>query len=271
MSKQNIPKPLAIIVGDEIGGFYYNHRRINLLFYNSGAPGDPPEGNCCEKVTEWLIRSSTDPKVDVYSVLGKVLEEYMEVDQTYGDLQRQQKGRRRIREALERYGLSYQQGGKILRAGFGSQSHSLREILLKRNYSEIAREFDRAIENVESDPDDTITASCAILESLCKIYIEDEGLTLPAKQTINRLWQIVQKHLGLDPASLEDKDLARILTGLASIVDGIGALRTHTGDAHGRGRRSYKPQPRHARLAASAAHTLTFFLLETWDQRSSSG
>lgn len=70
-----------------------------------------------------------------------------------------------------------------------------------------------------------------------------------------------------DPAQLADDGLKRILTGLASIVDGLGTFRTHVGSAHGRGRQSYKPAPRHARLALHSAHTLAIFVLETWDAR----
>jgi hypothetical protein len=54
-------------------------------------------------------------------------------------------------------------------------------------------------------------------------------------------------------------------------VDGLGALRTHVGSAHGRGRQAYRTSPRHARLAVHAAHTLTTFVLETWDARRSAG
>jgi hypothetical protein len=61
--------------------------------------------------------------------------------------------------------------------------------------------------------------------------------------------------------------LVKILGGVASVVDGIGALRTHTGSAHGRGRHAYRVEPRHARLAIHAAHTLTTFLIETWARR----
>jgi hypothetical protein len=59
----------------------------------------------------------------------------------------------------------------------------------------------------------------------------------------------------------------KVLSGMSSIVDGIGAFRTHAGSAHGRGRRSYKVEARHARLAIHAAHTLCTFMLETWAKR----
>jgi hypothetical protein len=171
---------------------------------------------------------------------------------------------------LSRYGLSYCQGGRILSAESGLAARSLEEILRAGDFGEIRMEFDRALANIETNPRDSITAACAILEALCKVYIEDEGLSLPEKQTIKPLWAVVQRHLHLDPGSLPDKDLASILSGLVSIVDGIGAFRTHTGSAHGRGRKAYKPAPRHARLAVNAAHSLTTFILETWAIRKKS-
>lgn len=268
MSVDHIPKPLAGIVGEVIGSHYYSHRQLNNLFWECGASGDPPEGNCCEKVRKWLLKTDDDPTIDGFGLLGKILEDYMEHDDSIGSsLDSQQKGRQRIQDALARYGLSYHQGGRILGANAGPPTRSLEEILRKGDFVEINAEFDRAFTNIETNPRDSITAACAILEALCKVYIEDEGLELPSKQTIKPLWGVVQRHLHLDPSSLQDRDLAQILSGLTSIVDGIGSLRTHTGSAHGRGRKSYKPRSRHDRLAVNAAHTLTAFLLETWIAR----
>ncbi len=80
---------------------------------------------------------------------------------------------------------------------------------------------------------------------------------------------MVSKGLGLDTGAVADDDMMRVLSGLASVVDGVGALRTHVSTAHGRGRSSYELRPRHARLAVHAAHTLAIFVLETWDSRKS--
>jgi hypothetical protein len=90
---------------------------------------------------------------------------------------------------------------------------------------------------------------------------------LPNKQTIGPLWTEVAKHLGLSPGQLADDDLKQILSGLFSVVNGIGALRTHEGSAHGHGVKAYKITARHARLAVHAAHTTAVFILETWTAR----
>ena len=123
------------------------------------------------------------------------------------------------------------------------------------------------MENVETDPPAAITAACSILESLCKVYIEDNDLEMPSKQSITPLWKVVSKDLGFDPSAVEDGDLKKILSGLTSAVDGIGSLRTHTGSAHGHVKKSYRIQARHARLAIHASHTLVVFVLETWAHR----
>ena len=49
--------------------------------------------------------------------------------------------------------------------------------------------------------------------------------------------------------------------------EGIGALRTHASSAHGAGKKIYNLQPRHARLAIHAAHTVALFILESWLKR----
>jgi hypothetical protein len=146
---------------------------------------------------------------------------------------------------------------------------SLSDLLRDRDLAGVNSEFDRALGAVENDPATAVTAACSILESLFKIYIEDHGLSLPGDQTLMPLWKTASKHVGLDPAVLEDGDLRKVLSGLTSVVDGIGALRTHTGSAHGRGRDAYALFPSHARLAIHASHTVVNFFLEIWDQRKS--
>ena len=162
--------------------------------------------------------------------------------------------------------MRYLTGG-IVTTGGAAPSQSLEKIIRDRDYISIHDEFNRAIRNVESNPRDAISAASNILESICKIYIEDEGLKMPKKQDLQPVWNIVRKDLGFDPSSIRDRDLKEILSGLISIVAGIGALRTHTSSAHGSGRHRYRLEPRHARLAIHSAHTVTTFVLESWDKK----
>lgn len=269
MARSEIPNAISVVVGSILGDFYYSHRLIDARFTESGAPGDPPEGSCSHKSTEWLKRASRDDQVDALSVLGGVLEELMETDlpRNFGTGERLDQERERVRVLLTKHGFEYRQGGRIFSAKITAPTRTLETVLRNRDLAAIDIEFERALENIERDPPAAVTAACAIVEAFCRVYIEDEHLPLPSEQSIKPLWKTVQKHLGLDPAELADDDLKRILTGLASTVDGVGAFRTHVGSAHGRGAKSYRPRPRHARLACHAAHTLVAFCLETWEAR----
>jgi Abortive infection C-terminus len=228
--------------------------------------GEVPPGNCVVKCQNWLKRIHTEV-ADPAAVLGKVLEEFMEVDRAF-QIEDQQAGRKRINEVLARFGLSYHQGGLIFGAANALPTKSLKQVLHDRDLAGVDKEFERALANVEKDPPAAITAACSILEALFKVYIEDNNaVEMPSDQSLKPLWRAVSKQLGLDPAAVEDDDLKKILSGMISLVDGIASLRTHTGSAHGQGRRSYRPQARHARLAVHASHTLVQFFIETWDER----
>lgn len=262
-----IPPAVCQVVGKAVGEYHYSHARINEVFALYGAPGEPPEGSCIAKSVAWLKRASDDPNTNALEVLGGVLREVMEepcfrlADEYWA------KRKDDVLSILARHGMSYQPGGKVLTAHGSVPARSLEAILRGRDLAALEIEHKRAEAFVATDPPQAVTASCAILEALFKVYIEDENLTLPTSPTIKPLWGVVQKHLGLDPGRLADEDVKRVLSGLTSIVDGIGALRTHAGSAHGRGRNEYRVLQRHALLTVNAAFTLVSFILQTWDDR----
>ena len=267
VSPFQLPTPVIAIVAEELAE-HFTHAKIDVVFAGCGAPGEPPVGNKVVKCGAWLRTANADSQVDKSALLGGILQEVMEVDPTWEPaMEIIAKRRERIGKVLAKHGLQYRDGGQILGATTGAPTKSLETTLRARDLVTVEQEFQRSLHSVEADPAASVTAASAIVEALCKVYIHDEKIDLPKDQTIKPLWGAVQKHLGLDPAQIEDEDLKRILSGLSSIVDGLGAFRTHAGSAHGRGRRSYRIQPRHARLAIHAAHTLTQFVLETWDDR----
>lgn len=144
----------------------------------------------------------------------------------------------------------------------GLPSRALEEILAQCDLEGVSHEFDRALDNVDSDPGAAITAACAIVESFCKFYIVEHDLELPKDQTLKPLWGAVQRSLDLHPGSTTDPDLRKVAQGLATAVDGLGAYRTHVGSAHGRGPGARKPSVPEARLAVHAAHSIVAFALE---------
>jgi hypothetical protein len=263
---REFPRPLAAVIGEVIGGYYFHHRTIEAIFYEAGASGEVPEGSCVTKTTEWLIREGKADTGKSLHILGKLVEELLD-----GDFPRNSRDKeadkRRIYSALARYNLSYEPGGRIYGAAVTAPSRTLGEKLKELSIVEIEEEFERAHRSVNADPPAAVTAACAILEALCKTYITENKLEPPSKQTIKFLWSVVSKDLKLSPDSVEEDDLKRILSGLTSVVDGIGSFRTHAGSAHGHAPRPYRIGARHARLAVHSAHTLCLFVLETWQAR----
>ena len=81
----------------------------------------------------------------------------------------------------------------------------------------------------------------------------------------------VAKHLHLSPGRADlprewEQDIRGVLGGLFTVGGGIGALRTHAGDAHGKGKRPVAVDARIARLAIHAASTISLFYIETWQR-----
>ena len=246
----------------------YTHAQLNALFMSVGFPGDAPEGNKIEKCRNWLRRANNECQ-DPLAMFGQLIAEYMDTDnEPWGA------AAEKIRTALAKEGLSYSCScsGFIHGAALSGPSRSLAERIKSEGVQAIEIEYERAYRSIESDPGAAVTAACAILESVCKCYLEAEGQELPGKQVLGTLWPHVAQHLGLSPKQVADNDLKRILQGLYSIGDGVAALRTHQGSAHGQSEhKTYRLARRHARLAVHAAHTMAMFVLETWDERRSRG
>ncbi|WP_373019993.1 abortive infection family protein [Thiomicrorhabdus sp.] len=141
-------------------------------------------------------------------------------------------------------------------AGSSPATKSLSDYFKAGDFGSVEAEFKRAISQIDRDPHAAITAASSIIEALCKTYIETNELDMPSKQTIVPLWRAVKQHLGLNSNQTLAEDQNRILQGLSSIVDGIGAYRTHIGSAHGRGLQPPSIRPHEARLSMCFAFYL---------------
>jgi hypothetical protein len=262
-----MPKiPLAVIaVVSAALANSYSHADIDQFMEAAGIEMDPlPVGNRQVKARAWL-KHANETMPDPLATLGRVINELMEVPTPQfrtGETINPEPAK--VADVLENYGLSYVRGGYIAVSGAKAVSNTLQDIIRARDLPGLEIEFERIYDNLQSDPEAAVTAASALLESLFKSYIEEEGLELPSEQSLKPLWKVVRKNLTFDPALVEDEDLKTVLGGLAAIVEGLGSLRTHKGSAHGRGKRSYRIEPRHARLAAHAAFTVATFVMEAW-------
>ena len=135
-------------------------------------------------------------------------------------------------------------------------------------------DLDRALANSCTDPEDAVTAACSMVESVCRSILNELDEPLPRKKDVQSLYNALKKPLGLSPDRSDIPtpiagDVRQVLSGLITVTAGIGSLRTHGGDAHGRERGSTRlVDERIARLSIHAASTLALFLVETWQRKS---
>jgi hypothetical protein len=147
-------------------------------------------------------------------------------------------------------------------------SNLLTERLVELNWSVVSQEFKRMIENSANDPEDSITAACALVEAVCRSILVELGKGLPKDRTVTVLYKRAAKELGIS-ADRDDispdvgEEVKRILGSLAGTVAGIGHLRTKGGDAHGREYTARRVDSRIARLAIGSSATLSQFLIGT--------
>jgi len=173
-------------------------------------------------------------------------------------------------------GLELQRVGRHVRLGAPGRSASVVDALVIAasviNFDTVNRDLERALASAESDPEDAVTSACSVVESVCRSVLVELELPLPPKKDVQGLYQAVREPLGLTPdkqgvADEIANDVRTILGGLNSVVNGVGALRTHGGDAHGRERGYRRIDPRIARLAIHSASTVSLFLVETWQKK----
>lgn len=136
----------------------------------------------------------------------------------------------------------------------------------------VEREFQRAVENLEDDPEAAVTAASSMLESLFRSILVARDIALPKSLDIKTLYKLAREPLGLSPSKEipqreVEEDVRVILSALSNAIQGIGALRTHAGTAHGRERGFQRLDPRIGRLAVNTSAALALFAIETWEKR----
>jgi len=142
-------------------------------------------------------------------------------------------------------------------------SQQLESYLSSRGLSACESDFSRALEHVDSDPDQALGSACSFLESVCKAILDDLGIPYPKKESVSPLVTETCRALNLSPDQHADAEIKRILGGLSNVASGIGVIRTKFSAAHGRGSKQGRLWARHARLSISAAAAVALFLLET--------
>ncbi len=122
----------------------------------------------------------------------------------------------------------------------------------------------KALARRSKDPEGAITAARALLESVCKLILDEAGESSPDDAELPKLYSQTAKRLSLAPSQHTEQVFKQILGSCQAIVEGVGSVRNRLSDAHGRGKRPVRPSARHAELVVNLAGTMSVFLASTW-------
>jgi Abortive infection C-terminus len=128
----------------------------------------------------------------------------------------------------------------------------------------------KALNRRADDPEGAITSARTLLESVCKLILDDYGVPY-SDDDLPKLYGKVAKEMRLSPSAQTEEAFKQILGGCYSVVMGLGTLRNRLSDPHGQGALPVRPAARHAELAVNLAGAMASFLVETWEARRREG
>jgi hypothetical protein len=137
------------------------------------------------------------------------------------------------------------------------------------------RVFEDHLRRIEAglaaDPAVAIASSKEMVESACKIILDDYGVAYSGKDDLLDLYKKAAAALKLNAESVPDnvkgsQAAQGALRALVTTVQRLAELRNELGLGHGRNRAS-EALTRHAKLAFNTAAAVAEFLLDTWHAR----
>jgi AbiJ N-terminal domain 3/Abortive infection C-terminus len=137
---------------------------------------------------------------------------------------------------------------------------------------EVLHEHLRRIDSgIARDPAAAIASSKELVESVCKVVLDDYDIEYGRKDDLLDLYKAAAKALKLNAEAVPDnakgsEAAQRALRSMAATVQNLAELRNQLGTGHGRNVRS-PAFTRHARLAFNASSAVTEFMLDTWHER----
>lgn len=257
-------------------GLYRSGPKIEQFFLDCGLDMRIGANSRVPATTDFLRRTANhyDGQGDVY--ITRIIEKVCDPREYLAEPDRAVAVREHLNKALGADELAVViVGGKAVLTRRQSSGIIVEPFIQKvetLDFDTVQMEIARALPNLQDDPEDAVTAACSLIEAVCRSILIELALPLPPRKDIDGLIRAVQEPLNLSPGRSDlpceiGGDVRQILSGLTSVAKGIGALRTHGGDAHGREKGFRRIDPRIARLAINAASSLALFLIETWERQ----
>jgi hypothetical protein len=134
------------------------------------------------------------------------------------------------------------------------------------------QEIERIKAAIDVDPALAIGTAKELIETCCKHIADKLALNVPPNADMPELVKATLKGLQLVPEGISEEkkgveSIRRILGNFAQVTQGLAELRNLYGSGHGRNSSHRGLQPRHARLAVSAAAAFIEFVVATFHMR----
>ena len=164
---------------------------------------------------------------------------------------------------LRRDGFDYNDG-RIVSTGHVTSFPHLITVAATADLPYLLKQLERIEASINEDPWLAIGTAKEMVETICKTILTDLGKSFDKDWDLMALFKEARKGLRLAPDDIHDQARAaetikRLLSNLATIVQGLAELRNPYGTGHGGDPRAKGLHQRHARLAAGAASSLALF------------
>ena len=151
--------------------------------------------------------------------------------------------------------------------GLGNAAQRIKAVAASLKSDNLYQDLRRLERVGDQEPGEAIALAKEIVESCCKLILDDRSITYPEKAEIPQLLRMLRGELRIMPAGIDEnakasKEIREVLTSLGKIAHALGPIRNAYGKGHGRGRSFKGLEPRHARLAIGAASTFVDFVLD---------
>ena len=183
-------------------------------------------------------------------------------------------------ESLNRYGFQIKESGNKIGIKhiytFLESKNSIietpKKIKEKVDYSYINENIEKCKGRIEiGDYSGATTLARTLLESILK-YLGKKMLINPCESfDIQVLYKEIAKELSIHTSPDLSVELNKMIGGMSGVVSGIGSVRNKAGDSHGQSDSlKYKIEKHHAILVVNAAQTITYFLIDVYENSSKS-
>ena len=133
--------------------------------------------------------------------------------------------------------------------------------LTRPHRSDLYAQWTKAYERLTDDLDGAITAAKTLLESTCKLILDETGATYSRSDDLPKLYRQAASQLNMAAGSQSDELMKSFFSGAHTTVRALAELRNRAGDAHGKGKGTLLASRAQAELAVNLAGAMSAFLV----------